>query len=114
MEQIRQHNTVKTLLVAVLVVAIAVAMFFALMPKATMTAQAEGATDLIDALPDVDKITIDDKSAVQAAREAYDALTREQKACVPQEIRDKLLAAEKALPLLKIIVFRAVRSRVSL
>ena len=56
---------------------------------------AKPVADTIDALPDT--ITADDKDAVQAAREAYETLTREQKACVPQETRDKLLAAEKAL-----------------
>ena len=97
MEQIRQHNAVKTLFVAVLVVAIAVAMVFALMPKATMTAQAEGATDLIDALPDVDKITIDDKEAVENARKAYDALTDDQKAKVTEDTLEKLVAVEQEM-----------------
>ena len=65
---------------------------------------AKPVADTIDALPD--EITADDKDKVQAAREAYETLTREQKACVPQETRDKLLAAEKALANSSLIGYR--------
>lgn len=48
-------------------------------------------------LPDADKISKNDKSAIEAARKAYDALTDDQKKLVPNEVLDKLIAAEKAL-----------------
>ena len=47
---------------------------------------------LINALPD--KITKDDKAAIDAARKAYDKLTDEEKAKITN--LDKLIAAEEA------------------
>ena len=58
------------------------------------------AADVITAilsLPDANKITPNDKDAIEAARKAYEELTEEQKKLVPQEVLDKLLSAEEAL-----------------
>lgn len=51
----------------------------------------------IISLPDADKITANDKEAIEAARKAYEALTDEQKKLVPKEVLDKLTAAEEAI-----------------
>jgi len=51
----------------------------------------------IISLPDADKITANDKEAIEAARKAYEALTDEQKKLVPKEVLDKLAAAEEAI-----------------
>jgi hypothetical protein len=51
-------------------------------------------TETISNLPDLDKITLSDKAAVEAARKAYDALTDEQKAKVDTETLKKLTDAE--------------------
>lgn len=45
-------------------------------------------------LPDTASLTLDNKSAVEAARKAYDALTDEQKAMISEELVKKLEAAE--------------------
>lgn len=58
-------------------------------------AKADEATGVIDGLPN--DITIDNKAAVEAAREAYDALTDEQKEKVDPETLAKLVAAEKEI-----------------
>ena len=50
---------------------------------------------LIDALPN--SVSISDKSAVESARNAYDALTSAQKDCVPESSYNKLVAAENAI-----------------
>lgn len=50
---------------------------------------------LIDALPN--SVSISDKSAVESARNAYDALTSAQKDCVPASSYNKLVAAENAI-----------------
>lgn len=50
---------------------------------------------LIDALPN--SVSISDKSAVESARNAYDALTPAQKDCVPESSYNKLVAAENAI-----------------
>ena len=52
-------------------------------------------TAMIDVLPET--VTVDDKDAVEAAREAYDALTDAQKAFISDETLAKLEAAEDAL-----------------
>ena len=49
--------------------------------------------EMIDALPD--EVTLQDEAAVNAARDAYDALTKAQKAYVGN--LDKLLQAEKSI-----------------
>ncbi|MBP3885689.1 MAG: hypothetical protein J6D54_12255, partial [Olsenella sp.] len=56
---------------------------------------AKAAADKIDALPAADKVTANDRAAIEAAREAYDALTADQKKLVPAETLKKLEAAEK-------------------
>ena len=48
-------------------------------------------------LPDADTITKDDKSAVEAARKAYNALTEDQKKLVPKDVLERLAAAEEAV-----------------
>ena len=53
--------------------------------------------DLIDALPEKDKVTLDDKDDIEAARKAYDALTDDQKKLISDETLKKLTDAEEAL-----------------
>ena len=53
--------------------------------------------EAINALPAAEDVTVDDEEAIEAAREAYDALTDDQKAYVSDEALDKLEAAEDAL-----------------
>ena len=48
-------------------------------------------------LSDADTITKDDKSAVEAARKAYNALTEDQKKLVPKDVLERLAAAEEAV-----------------
>ena len=52
---------------------------------------------MINALPDAENVTYNDKAAIEDARAAYDALTDDQKALVNPETVDKLTAAEEAL-----------------
>ena len=61
--------------------------------KLTKLAVAETAL-VIAALPESDKLTADDKNAVEAARAAYDALTDEQKEKVSEDVLKKLTDAE--------------------
>ena len=56
--------------------------------------QAKAVTKLIQNLPTEDKLTLDDKEAVQKARNAYDQLTDAQKALVSEEDVKLLEAAE--------------------
>ena len=56
--------------------------------------KADEVKDIIDELPTVEELEISDKVAVQAAREAYNALTEAQKALVPAEAVEALEAAE--------------------
>ena len=58
---------------------------------------AKGVEELINALPSPEKINTEDKTAIEAARAAYDALTADQKALVTPEDLAKLTAAEAAL-----------------
>ena len=55
---------------------------------------AEEITETIAALPSADKLTVSDKAAVQAAREAYESLTAAQKEHVSAETLKQLEAAE--------------------
>ena len=57
--------------------------------------KAAAVTDQINALPA--EITLNDKAAVQAARQAYDALTDDQKHLVTPETLNKLADAEKVI-----------------
>ena len=52
---------------------------------------------LFDALPAADAVTLDDKTAIEAARAAYEALTDDQKALIAPEDLAKLTIAEEAL-----------------
>ena len=52
---------------------------------------------LIEALPEVGVLTLDDKEEVEAARAAYEALSVEGKEKVSGTVLDKLLAAEKEI-----------------
>jgi len=52
---------------------------------------------MINALPNAENVTYNDKAAIEDARAAYDALTDDQKALVNPETVDKLTAAEEAL-----------------
>lgn len=56
---------------------------------------AKKVADMINALPE--KIKDDEKEKVQAAREAFDALTEKQKALISEKIKKKLADAEAAI-----------------
>ncbi|SEK22105.1 dockerin type I repeat-containing protein [Ruminococcus albus] len=60
-------------------------------------AAAKAAADAIAELPDADKVTVEDADDIEAAREAYDALTDDQKALVDEDTVQKLEDAEEAL-----------------
>ena len=62
---------------------------------------ADAVVALFDALPVADAVTLDDKTAIEAARAAYEALTDDQKALVTPEDLAKLTAAEQALAALE-------------
>ncbi|MEI3130275.1 MAG: S-layer homology domain-containing protein [Oscillospiraceae bacterium] len=53
--------------------------------------------ETINALPAADKITLENKEAIEAARAAFDALTETQQGLVSKDARDKLAAAEAAI-----------------
>ena len=53
--------------------------------------------ELIEALPELQDVTIGDENDIIAAREAYDALTDEQKAQIPDDCLQKLLDAEAVI-----------------
>ena len=52
---------------------------------------------MIDDLPALNDITIDDKADIEAARAAYDALTDDQKALIDEDTYKILTDAEEAL-----------------
>lgn len=56
--------------------------------------KANTVADQLKNLPDVDKITLEDKESVKAARDAYDALNEDQKKLVPEEQVKALTDAE--------------------
>lgn len=60
---------------------------------------AEEVKELIDSLPNKDKVTLDDQKSVEEARTAYDKLTEKQKEMVSNI--DKLEALEKKLEVLR-------------
>ena len=77
-------------------------------PQATATftvsvldEQTAAAEALMLTLPDAESVTADDKTAVQAAREAYDGLTAEQKELISAEALKKLTDAEEKLNALR-------------
>ena len=53
--------------------------------------------ETINALPAADKITLENKEAIEAARAAFDALTETQQGLVSKDAQDKLAAAEAAI-----------------
>ncbi|MBR1481720.1 MAG: hypothetical protein IJ598_01990, partial [Ruminococcus sp.] len=59
--------------------------------------EVEAVKAMIDALPEADDVTYRDKDAIEAAREAYDALSDEQKAQIDEDTVKKLTDAEEAL-----------------
>ena len=61
------------------------------------TAAANAVKEKINALPAADKVTTADKAAIEAARKAYDALTKDQQKKVTTDTLKKLTEAEKAL-----------------
>ena len=58
-------------------------------------------SEQLNVLGDAESITLDDKSAVEAARAAYDALTKDQKALVDEDALAKLTAAEDKITALE-------------
>ena len=58
---------------------------------------AKAVTDKINALPVASKIKTSNKAAINAARKAFNALTKDQKSYVTKATQNKLTAAEKAL-----------------
>ena len=63
--------------------------------------KADDVEDIINGLPETGKITPDDEDDIKAAREAYEALTDNQKKKVDSDTLKKLENAEKALELAK-------------
>ena len=66
----------------------------ALEEQAADQAAADAVTEQINSLPAADALTLADKAAVEAAREAYEALTGNQKALVTEETVQKLANLE--------------------
>ena len=62
---------------------------------------AAAVSEQLNALVNAESITLDDKSAVEAARAAYDALTKDQKALVDEDALAKLTAAEDKITALE-------------
>ncbi|WP_052410370.1 S-layer homology domain-containing protein [Paenibacillus durus] len=62
---------------------------------------ADAAAQIIAALPGTDALTLADKAAVAAARQAYDSLTAQQQALLSAETLDKLTAAIAAIAALE-------------
>ena len=69
----------------------------ALEKDAADTKAANAVIERINALPEVSKITLDDKNDVETARAAYNALTADQKAKVSSDTVNKLSNAEAKL-----------------
>jgi len=65
--------------------------------------EVSAASEVIDALPSSDEITTADKETIEAAREAYEALSDEQKAEVAPETLTKLEEAESALEVAEVV-----------
>ena len=74
---------------------------YALIKEADDIQGAEDTTELIETLPDVDKLIRKDNTAVLAAKEAYDALSPEGKALVAQDLVAKLDAAVEVIDALE-------------
>ena len=81
----------------------------ALVPQSVVdTLVASETTLTIVILPDEADITVDNAEDLAAAREAYDAMTDEQKANVPQASKDKLIASEAVLTILELPVMDVI------
>ena len=61
----------------------------------------EAAREAITAIPALSDITLSDKEKVKEARQAYDALSEENKALIGDDLKDKLVKAEERLVALK-------------
>ena len=75
-----------------------------MLADAVAAREAEAANEvaaLIEALPDADKLTLEDADAVEAAQDAYDALTDEQKKLISTENKMKLTLASAVIDKLK-------------
>ena len=70
-------------------------------PENDNEAAASEVAKTISSIPAADKLTLADKSAVVAARKAYDALTAEQQKLVPKETLQKLTKAEEKITALE-------------
>ena len=57
----------------------------------------ETITQTINDLPALADITLDDKDQINAAQTAYEALSDEQKAKIPEETKNKLLSAKREI-----------------
>ncbi len=60
-------------------------------------AVAQAVTNMINALPAAEDVTLDDKDAIEHARAIYDDITDDQKALIDEETYKKLTDAEEAL-----------------
>jgi hypothetical protein len=59
--------------------------------------QTQDVIDILENLPDLKSITLDDQAAIEAARAAFDALTPSQQANISDQLKQKLLDAETEL-----------------
>jgi len=62
---------------------------------------ADDVSEMIEALPDPEEVTLEDEDAIEEARDAYDKLSDEEKEKVPSELVEKLEADEEKLSELK-------------
>ena len=62
---------------------------------------ADDVSEMIEALPDPEDVTLEDEDAIEEARDAYEKLSDEEKAKVPSELVEKLEADEEKLSELK-------------
>ena len=62
---------------------------------------ADDVSEMIEALPDPEEVTLEDEDAIEEARDAYDKLSDEEKAKVSSELVEKLEADEEKLSELK-------------
>ena len=76
-------------------------------------AAAQTAVNLIESLPEVDALTLEDEGAVTAARQAYDALSDTAKAKVSEESLNKLTAAEEKIAALKEATVKVTRIKLT-
>ena len=65
--------------------------------QAADQAAADAVTEQIEALPATEELTLENAAAVDAAQAAYDALTDEQKALIPEDVTARLQAAAEQI-----------------